>query len=48
MIIFSKNWTHFSTIPLHLYSQNFYDLVTLHFDKLTEKHKKNDTLHDSA
>lgn len=36
----AKNWTLFSTISLHLYSQIFYDLVTLHFDKLTEKTQK--------
>jgi len=36
----AKNWTLFSTISLHMYSQNFYDLVTLHFDKLTVKTQK--------
>lgn len=36
----AKNWTNYSTSSLSTYTQNFYNLATLHFDKLTEKTQK--------
>jgi len=36
----AKNWTQYHSIPLHKYTENFYNLINSNFDRLTPRIQK--------